>query len=325
MNSLTIHFRSPQALSILCWLLLVTIPSYGQYTGISPYLPERGGLLINEVSNGPIGQTQEYVEFVVVGAPTAPGDSVDLRGWIMDDNNFAASGQGNAPGHLVFGDCYASVATGSILVVYNAEDPNPMLPPDDPFDDDGDGVFIIPHNHPCMDACFSNPSFTNPLFCPCDGGISNPIAWQFGLRNEGDVVQLRNPCETVTQAIHWGGVSLTDDILNAPMQFSFPDPQTGRLFRLHNTFNQDYHDPLNWDNPNIVGNESPGVANSPENATMIASMQAGTYFSIGLIWDCRDTDAGDITPPMDAISGVPPVQICQGEDLSAFGTTFVTR
>lgn len=310
------------AFSLLFFYFSLT-PVAAQYTGMSPYLPERGGLMMNEISNGPVGATQEYVEFVVVGAPTAPSAAVDLRGWIMDDNNFPASGQGNAPGHLVFGDCYAAIPPGSILVVYNADDPNPVVPTDDPMDMDGDGVYIIPHNDPCMDACFSNPSFENPLFCPCEGAIGNPIAWQFGLRNEGDVVQLRNPCETVAQAIHWGGVSLTDEIINAPMQFSFPDPQTGRLFRCHNGTNQDYHDPINWDNPTIAGNETPGAPNSPDNANWIMNLQSGNFFSIGLIWDCRDTDAGDLTPPMDAISGVPPIQICQGDDLSAFGTTYI--
>ena len=46
-------------------------------------------LIINEFSNGPSG-SQEYVELVVVD--TSSGNSncsncIDLRGWIIDDNN----------------------------------------------------------------------------------------------------------------------------------------------------------------------------------------------------------------------------------------------
>ncbi|MFM7668405.1 MAG: hypothetical protein ACKO7D_09505, partial [Bacteroidota bacterium] len=49
-------------------------------------------LIINEFSNGPFG-AQEYIEFIVVddnafyncGNTTPP--CVDIRGWIIDDNN----------------------------------------------------------------------------------------------------------------------------------------------------------------------------------------------------------------------------------------------
>ena len=49
-------------------------------------------LTINEFSNGPSG-TKEYIEFVVVNSGTSYDcvslsiPCVDIRGWIIDDNN----------------------------------------------------------------------------------------------------------------------------------------------------------------------------------------------------------------------------------------------
>ncbi len=53
-------------------------------------------LIINELSQGPSGN-KEYVELLVTGTPTCGGaNTVDLRGWIIDDNNsWHASGSGS--------------------------------------------------------------------------------------------------------------------------------------------------------------------------------------------------------------------------------------
>jgi hypothetical protein len=61
-------------------------------------------LIINEVSQGPAG-SQEYVEFLVIGNPTCASSTVDLRGWVIDDNNSwhaVGSGTGIAFGHKRF-------------------------------------------------------------------------------------------------------------------------------------------------------------------------------------------------------------------------------
>ncbi len=44
------------------------------------------GLLINEFSQGSAGD-KEYIELVVVGNRTCSKTTVDLRGWIFDDQN----------------------------------------------------------------------------------------------------------------------------------------------------------------------------------------------------------------------------------------------
>ncbi|MEN0006045.1 MAG: gliding motility-associated C-terminal domain-containing protein [Bacteroidota bacterium] len=306
----------------LCFFLCIALPLAAQYTGTSPFCYESGGLIINEVSNGPTTTVSEYMEFVVVGNSSDPTAPVNLVGWIIDDNNIASGGEGTAPGHISFGDCYNAVPPGSILVVYNNESPNPVLPPDDAEDSNGDGVYIIPHNHPCLDACFSNPNFNNPLYCPCATTAPNPISWQLGLRNPGDVVQVRDACETLVHAISWGGAVLTNTVQNTPVTFEISNnSQSGRLFHLVHTVNNNWHDVANYENILTTDNETPGQANNPANATFIAELAAGQVVCGGTISDCRDTDAGDLVPPANA-SSIGPIQICQGEDLDAFANSY---
>ncbi|MFY7945233.1 MAG: hypothetical protein ACOVNZ_11650, partial [Crocinitomicaceae bacterium] len=55
-------------------------------------------LIINEVSQGPTG-SKEYVEFLVVpgsGPYQCSNYCIDLRGWIIDDNNGYFSGGGGS-------------------------------------------------------------------------------------------------------------------------------------------------------------------------------------------------------------------------------------
>lgn len=317
-------WANPFSWLILLLLIFPPLMSWGQYTGMAPFSHEHGGLMINEVSNGPTGGLMEYLEFVVVGNPDAPLDPVDLSGWIIDDNNFAAPSQGNAPGHLQFGDCYTAVPPGSLIVVYNSDAPNPALPPDDPEDTNpADGVYIIPHETPCLTACLSNPTTTNPLYCPCTNQGPNPMFWPLGLRNTGDVAQVRDACETVVQAIHWSTISLTDDILNSPVHFSISNQsQSGMVIRFLNTLNDDWNNVANYDNTDNTGNETPGAPNNTANGQFVQQVALGTFNYAGRIWDCRDTDAGDLILPADAPSPTPPINLCLGEDIDAFQTDY---
>ena len=84
-------------------------------------------LVINELSQGPSG-TKEYVEFLVTGTVSCGGtNTVDLRGWIIDDNNSwhaSGSGTGIATGHAKFDSIpqWANVKIGSLILVYNDAD-----------------------------------------------------------------------------------------------------------------------------------------------------------------------------------------------------------
>src|SRR5690606_25234155 len=125
-----------------------------QLSNCGPTLPATEGLIINEWSNGPSGN-QEYYEFVVAGQC---GTLDDIRGYILDDNNgtfttpanYSGTASGIAPGHFRFADHpqWANIPVGSLILIYNTEDPNPSLPPDDPTDADNDSLYVIPHTHP---------------------------------------------------------------------------------------------------------------------------------------------------------------------------------
>jgi hypothetical protein len=80
------------------------------------------GVVINEISQG--SASKEYVELVVTGTP---GTTIDLRGWIIDDNSgIFSAGYGTqlgiAPGHIKFSDIctWEKVPVGSIILLYNA-------------------------------------------------------------------------------------------------------------------------------------------------------------------------------------------------------------
>ncbi len=311
--------RVLMAWTICC--LSVSIAS-AQFSGMQPYRHEGGGLILNEMSNGP-GATQEYAEFVVYGNPLDPTAPVDISGWIIDDNNYPQSGQGNAPGHIAFGDCYTAVPPGSILVIYHADDRNPALPPDDPDDTaPADGVYIIPHNAECLDACITNPNISNPLYCPCSDIDFIPQGWTLNLRNSGDAFQLRDPCETVTQVLSWGNVLVTDDVAACPGYIDLgPDSQQGRFTHLTNRVSTNWYDVANYENIAVSTLETPGAPNTPENAALINQLAAGTFTGDGRISDCRDTDAGDLLPPTDAGPTLP-IELCLGEDIGAFARDY---
>ena len=112
-------------------------------------------LIINEISQGPSG-SKEYVEFLVIptGAinPCQPNaNCLDLRGWIIDDNNGfftpgSTSGVGLAQGALRFSNSsfWSCIPVGTLIVVYNDTDPNASLPANDVSMNDGNCRLILP-------------------------------------------------------------------------------------------------------------------------------------------------------------------------------------
>ena len=87
-------------------------------------------IYVNEFSNGPSGTNQEFVELVVSNG--IPGSTVDIRGWIIDDNSGYWScgvGWGIASGHLRFAQInnWRCVPTGSIILLYNDQNKHPLI------------------------------------------------------------------------------------------------------------------------------------------------------------------------------------------------------
>ncbi|MEO8759416.1 MAG: hypothetical protein ABI388_00660, partial [Bacteroidia bacterium] len=107
-------------------------------------------MAINEVSQGASG-AKEYVEFVVIGTPTCTTiPCVDLRKYILDDNNgtfsVGTAGVGIANGcmrltNVAFWSC---IPAGTIIVIYNDADLNASMPAVDTSMTDGNCRLIIP-------------------------------------------------------------------------------------------------------------------------------------------------------------------------------------
>ncbi|MBX2873792.1 MAG: SprB repeat-containing protein, partial [Saprospiraceae bacterium] len=311
-------------LPIVFFSLFLPLSIYSQFSGNAPFQPEQGGLIINEFSNGEGGNNvKEYIELLVVGAVDNPQAPVDLEGWILDDNNIAVSGQGSATGHLIFGDCFSAVNPGSIIVIYNGLDRNPSIPADDPTDADRDGVYILSHTDDCLRACNITPSSSSSVYCPCPDTGEDLPAWPLGLRNGGDVVQVRDRCETVVHAIYWGGVEITQEVMNSPTSIDMgTQSQSGRLVEFSNTDSDDWNNRDNYDIRNFNNSETPGAGNSAANSAFIANIAAGTFNANGTVSLCFDTDAGDIVLPVDAGFFTSPIELCTGQDIGPFLVTY---
>jgi len=132
------------------WLLTaVCLPLFVLYGGLSaeetavfaaPY-----DVIINEWSQGD-GGSREWVELVVVNG------SVDLQSWTLRDGNSSTT--------LTFSDnpIWATVPQGTRILVYNGNDPDPIISPTIDLDA-ADCRLILPHDA----AYFSGgwPSFSN--------------------------------------------------------------------------------------------------------------------------------------------------------------------
>jgi len=215
---------------------------------------------------------------------------VDLRNWKVDDNNGVVHNgfgslmvnSGVSSGHVRFSTAaqWAAVPTGSIIVIYNNTDLNPLLPPNDPSDSGPvDSVYVLPANSALLQACNTNPNATttggyNP--CAFGGSTWGPIA----LRNEGDAGQTRRPNGQYfhgvsygpgTQNMNNGGIEnlriSTVNHLGRVIYFNTTDPRVA----------------ANFTSAAVAGNETPGAANNAANLAYRRALQCATSLPIELI------------------------------------------
>ena len=273
-----------------------------------PGLPSASGLIINEWSNGNTGN-REFYEFVVAGNC---GDLVDIRGYILDDNNatftnpadYDANASGIAPGHFRFtyDAQWASIPVGSLIVVYNADDPNLALPPDDPTDSDNDSLYVVPHNSTLFERCTSFPATTSPdsTYAGCAGSYAtSPLTgWNpLSLRNDGDAIQVRQPDGTYYHGVSYGGSEITGGPHNLKLF-------TGSGSGMCGWFTDgDFFDIANWSSGTVAaGNETPGLANNPLNLAWLYLMRDTasatcpvTILPVELfLFEGRKTDHGNV-------------------------------
>jgi len=245
---------------LFCLLLLCSFLSKAQ-------------LVINEVSQGPSG-SKEYVELVVVGTPTCTTiPCLDLRGYILDDNNgsFSASptGAGVASGCMRLSNdaLWSCVPIGTIIVIYN-DDPantNPSIPAIDISLTDGNCRLIVPAgNCTLMEKNTSSPntgSSSYPtVFTAC--GDWNTV----GLANSsGDSFQVRDASGALVSALSYNNNNVSTIVYLSSML-------TGKVGSNLNTVDNNPFNSANWASANVAGNETPGAPNNAANAAWINAM-----------------------------------------------------
>lgn len=234
--------------------------------------PVGTGVIINEWSNGP-GGNQEYYEFVVAGQC---GTLVDIRGYILDDNNgtfttpinYSGTASGIAPGHFRFSYTaqWGAIPVGSLIVIYNNDDPNPSLPTDDPTDANNDSLYVVPHDNALFERCLDFPLPPSPdsIYSPCSYSVAPLTGWgALSLRNSGDAIQVRNPDGSYYHGVSYGGSEMSGGPHNLKLF-------TGDGSGMAGWFNDgNFFDVSNWSSGTVSGNETPGVPNNPVNAAWL--------------------------------------------------------
>lgn len=255
------------------------------------------GLIINEFSNGPNGN-KEYIELLVVGVP---GTTIDIGGWILDDNNgdFTGgprSGTGIAPGYIAFEEnCnWDQVPVGSIIVLYAGGDPNADVVAlgDDPNDENEDYLYVIGIDGAGINC--SSPIPTDDYFegndtAPDNGDDTYPATtgeacWTYmGFRNDGDAVQLRRPDATFFQGIsYWNGTTgaatpaTNFSQANHPLSAQYPGDAVffsgngaNTVYSFDNAVSNDFNSLQNWTDGSAGTDQTPGAGNNTANTGFI--------------------------------------------------------
>lgn len=246
---------------------------------VCPFSLPATGLVINEWSNGPTGN-QEYYEFVVTGEC---GQSVDIRGYILDDNNgtftnpadYDATPSGIAPGHFRFtyDPQWGNIPVGSVIVVYNADEPNAALPADDPTDSNNDSLYVVPHTSTLFERCTTLPTSTAPdsVYSPCFYATAPLNGWgPLSLRNGGDAIQVRTPAGNYYHGVSYGGSEMTGGPHNLKLFNGSGSGMAGWFS------DGDVFDVSNWSSGSVAGNQTPGDANNAANFTWLLLMRDST-------------------------------------------------
>ena len=243
----------------------------------NPCVPAVGtGVIINEWSNGPSGN-KEYYEFVVAGEC---GTLVDIRGYILDDNNgtftnpvdYSGTVSGIAPGHFRFSYAaqWASIPVGSLIVIYNNNDANASLPADDPTDSNTDSLYVVPHDNALFERCTTFPATSAPdsVYTPCTYATAPTTGWNpLSLRNGGDAIQVRNPDGSYYHGVSYGNSEITGGPHNLKLI-------TGSGGGMCGWFTDgDFFDIANWTSGTVSGNETPGLPNNAANDAWLKLMR----------------------------------------------------
>jgi Secretion system C-terminal sorting domain len=242
------------------------------------------GAIINEFSNGTAG-AQEYIELLTIGSIAAPTTPVDLRGWMFDDNNGQFGTAGVASGHFrISATCtnLSAIPVGSLVVFYNANDLNPLLPADDPSDANGDKVYVLPHNNGCLETTTTLPTSINILYTPSSYVAPSISSWSnIGFANGGDAVQLRKPDGSFFHGFSWGTAGTSFPTFPAELgsgsSFLLSSSTGTNMAYIFNCGNYSNSANFTRQTASTSGNQTPGATNNSTNTKMINALRLGTF------------------------------------------------
>jgi gliding motility-associated-like protein len=233
-------------------------------------------LRINEVSQGASG-SKEYVELVVTGPTLTNCSSVpvclDLRGWILDDNNGYFSngvltGVGLAAGAIRFSNdaFWQCINPGTIILIYNDNDVNPGIPANDLINTDANCKLVIPVSSALFERHESAPSTTSMAYSSTgwvSGGNWGPIS----MANDNDSFQIYEPSNTniPVHGVSWGNNNFNNIIY-------FPGAAGGLVFSCDNNTSTDFSLQANWISAPVASGQTAGIGNSTNNSALLAGM-----------------------------------------------------
>jgi hypothetical protein len=155
-------------------------------------------------------------------------------------------------------------------VIYNANDVNASLPPNDPTDANNDSLYVIPHTSSLFERCGTFPTSSSPdsVYVPCTYSTATITEWgALSLRNDGDAIQVRSPNGAYYFGVSYGGAEMSGGPHNTKLF-------TGSGSGMCGWFNSgDFMDASNWSSGSVSGNETPGLPNNLANLQWLRQMR----------------------------------------------------
>lgn len=260
---------------------------YAIFLFIFPYIGElhSQGIIINEFSQGESG-SKEYIELLVVGPEKC--SVVDIRSWIVDDNNRDFGIYGINTGYIKFTDdiLWSRILSGTIITLWNVEDTSLAIRNNqlDILDaDPNDFRIVIPvgckninsGNPICPSSKYvvgvtNIPTTANPSYNFPFAMIATTFRWAslipFG--NGDDVVQIRRPDGSFYFGLGYGRNNIHPEFSIYGSNSLLFSP-VSNTYSLTNQFSSTPQDKRNWTQST---NRTPGSPNSGPNLDFINSI-----------------------------------------------------
>ena len=241
-------------------------------------------LIVNEVNRNVDGRGQ-YIELLVLGKCDC-GRAIDLRGFILDDNNGhlipanefvnyynLEESIGANTGFLSFSysDVWAEVPNGSLIVIYDQSD-NAIsnFPADDPTDVDQDGVYVLQASNTEYFNARMGVWNENDKIIEYGGLLETPSWERINISAPADGIQIRNGDGTFRHGISFG-TSLFAEINTFPLWLQVAE-NTSRNCQLLGSEYENIDGFICYEYEALL--HSPGLANSPENEAFRNSLRS---------------------------------------------------